>query len=52
LSELLEREEDYFVTGFHQQVQKAREKACHDKNIKQKKFHMGDLVFLYENKFL
>jgi hypothetical protein len=28
------------------------EKAWHDKNIKQKKFHIGDLVFLYDNKLL
>jgi hypothetical protein len=52
LSELVELEEDHFVTGFHQQVQKAHEKAWHDRHIKQKKFQMGDLVFLYDNKFL
>jgi hypothetical protein len=27
LSELLELEEDHFITGFHRQVQKVREKA-------------------------
>jgi hypothetical protein len=41
-----------FVTGFHQQVQKAREKAWHDRHIKQKKFQVGDLVLLYDNKFM
>jgi hypothetical protein len=49
---LLHIEEDRFVTGFHQQVQKAREKAWHDRHIKQKIFQVGDLVLLYENKFM
>jgi hypothetical protein len=52
LSQLLQLEEDRFVTVFHQQVQKAREKACHDQHIKKKKFKFGDLVLLYENKFM
>lgn len=38
LSQLFELEEDKFIAGFHQQVQKAREKAWHDRHIKQKKF--------------
>jgi hypothetical protein len=38
LSELVELEEDHFVTGFHQQVQKVHEKSWHDRHIKQKKF--------------
>jgi hypothetical protein len=52
LSELVELEEDCFVTVFHQQFQKACKKAWHDKHIKLNKFHIGDLVFIYENKFL
>jgi len=52
LSQLLQLEEDRFVTLFHQQVQKDREKACHDQHIKKKKFKFGDLVLLYENKFM
>jgi hypothetical protein len=52
LSQLLILEEDRFVAGFHQQVQKAREKAWHDRHIKKKKFQTGDLVLLYDNKFL
>jgi hypothetical protein len=52
LSQLLQLDEDRFVTGFHQQVQKAREKAWHDIHIKQKKFQVGDLVLLYDNKFM
>jgi hypothetical protein len=30
ISQLVQLEEDWFVIGFHQQVQKAREKAWHD----------------------
>jgi hypothetical protein len=52
LSQLLQLEEDRFVAGFHQQVQKAREKAWHDRHIKKKKFQVGDLVLLYDNKFM
>jgi len=38
MSQLIPLEEDKFISGFHQQVQKARENACHDKHIQQKKF--------------
>ena len=38
LSQLIQLEEDRFVAGFHQQVQKAREKAWHDRHIKKKQF--------------
>jgi hypothetical protein len=33
-SQLVQLEENRFVTGFHQQVQNAREKAWHDRHIK------------------
>jgi hypothetical protein len=46
----MELEEDKFIVGFHQQVQK--EKAYHDKHIKKKEFKQGDLVLLYDNKFM
>ena len=36
LLNLVELEEDQFVAGFHQQVQKDREKAWHDQHIKSK----------------
>jgi hypothetical protein len=52
LSQLAELEEDRFITGFHQQIQKEREKAYHDRHIKNKIFKQGDLVLLYENKFI
>jgi len=33
-SQLVYLEEDHFVVGFHQQVQKEREKAWHDRHVK------------------
>jgi hypothetical protein len=33
LSQSVQLEEDHFVTGFHKQVQKAREKEWNDRNI-------------------
>ena len=52
LKQIVELEEDRFVAGFQQQVQKAREKAWHDRHIKKKQFQQGDLVLLYDSKFL
>ena len=52
LAQLLALEEDRFITGFHQKVQKAREKAWHDRHIKSKTLQIGDLVLLYDSKFL
>jgi hypothetical protein len=50
LNQLLEIEEDRILAGFHQQVQKARYKAWHDRHIKKKTFTEGDLVLLYYSK--
>ena len=33
-------------------MQKAREKSWHDRHIKKKQFHIGDLVLLYDSKFM
>ena len=52
LAQLLTLEEDRFIAGFHQTVQKEREKAWHDRHIKNKTFQIGDLVLLYDSKFL
>ena len=52
LAQLLALEEDRFIAEFHQKVQKAREKSWHDRHIKSKTFHIGDLVLLYDNKFI
>jgi hypothetical protein len=52
LSQLVELEEDKFIAGFHQQVQKEREKAYHDKHIKKRAFKQGDPVLVYDSKFM
>ena len=45
-------EEDNILAGFHQEVQKARDKAWHDRHIKRKNFKEEDLVLVYDNKSL
>ena len=52
LLNLVKIEEDRFVAGFHQQVQKNREKTWHDRHIKSKGIKIGDLVLMYDNKFM
>ena len=52
LLHLLGLEEPHFIAGFNQQVQKTREKAQHDRHIKSKAFKEGDLVLLYDSKFI
>jgi hypothetical protein len=49
---LVELEEDRFIVGFHQQIYKEREKAYHGRHIKKKIFRQGDLVLLYDSKFI
>ena len=44
-------EEDRFLAHFHQQVQKAHDKAWHDRHIHQKTFAEGELVLLYDSQF-
>eukprot|EP00253_Pinus_taeda_P028598 PITA_28598 len=51
MAQLLSLEEDRFIAGFHQQVQKVREKFGHDRHIKKKVFQEGDLVLMYDSKF-
>ncbi len=51
LAQLLGLEEDCILFDFHQQVQKAREKAWHGRHIKKHTFKNGDLVLMYDNKF-
>ena len=47
----MELEEDKFLPGFHQQVQKEREKSWHDRHINLHMFKVNDLVLLYDSKF-
>lgn len=51
LLHLVELEENRFIAGFHQQVQKNREKDRHDRHIKNKAIKVGNLVLMYDNKF-
>jgi hypothetical protein len=52
LTQLVKLEEDPFIVGFHQQVQKEREKAYHDRHINKKAFKHVDLVLVYDSKFM
>ena len=52
LMQLVELEEDRFIAGFHQHVQKESEKAYHDRHIKKKSFKKGNLVLIYDSKFM
>jgi hypothetical protein len=48
----MELEEDRIIVGFHQEVQKEKDKSWHDRHIKKNKFKEGDMVLLYDNKYL
>ena len=50
LLHLVELEEDKFVAGFHQQVQKNRENAWHDRHIKKKKSRQETLFSCIDRK--
>lgn len=52
LAQLMELEDDRIVVGFHHKVQKAKDKAWHDRHIKKKNFKEGDMVLLYDSKYL
>jgi len=43
LTQIMELEEEHFLAGFHQQVQKECEKAWHDRHIKFYTFNIDDL---------
>jgi hypothetical protein len=51
LMELQELEETGFLANFHQSVEKARQKAWHDKHIKNKVFVQRDKVLLYDSRY-
>ena len=51
LAQLAKLEEERILARFHQQVQKQREKAWHDRPIKLCTFKVNDLVLLYDKKF-
>lgn len=51
LAQIVKLEEDRFLAGFHQQLQKDCEKAWHDRYIKQCTFKNEYLVLLYDSMF-
>jgi len=52
LAQIIQLDEDRFLAGCHQKIQKAREKAWHDRHIKKKQFQVDDLVLLYDSRFM
>lgn len=48
----MELEESKFLADFNQSLDKARQKAWHDRHIKTKSSAKGDLVLLYDSKYL
>ena len=44
--------EECFIVGFHQPIKRDRQKDWKDRHIKNKQFQQGDLVLLYNNKFV
>jgi hypothetical protein len=51
VEELLELEDDRFLADFHHTMEKARQKAWHNRHIKRKSFAQGDLVLLYDSQY-
>jgi transposase InsO family protein len=51
LMELQELKETRFLADFHQPVEKARQKAWHERHIKNKVFTQGDKVLLYDSQY-
>ena len=52
IAQLIHLEEDRFVVGFHQHVEKDQQKVWHDHHVKNKQFTQGYLVLLYDSKFM
>ena len=52
VAQLIQLDKDHFIVGFQQHVMKDRQKAWHDRHIKKKQFTEGDLVLLYDRKFI
>ena len=52
LAQLVQMEEEHFIAGFHQNVEKHRQKSSHDRHITAKQFKVGGLVLIYDSKSL
>jgi hypothetical protein len=48
----MELEEDRIIVGFHQEVQQEKDESWNDRHIKKNKFKEGDMVLLYDSKYL
>ena len=44
-------EEERFIAGFHQNVEKQWQKAWHDRHVRTKQFKVSGLVLMYDSKF-
>ena len=45
-------EEECFIVGFHQNVEKQRQKVWYDHHIRTKWFKVDGIILMYDNKFL
>ena len=50
LLQLILLEEEHFVAGFHQNMEKQRHKVWHDLHIKSNQFQVGGIVLMYDIK--
>ena len=50
LLQIVHMEEECFVVGFHNKVEKQRKKSWHDQQIKRKHFEVGGIVLMYDIK--
>ena len=51
LLQLIHLEEERFIAGFHQNIEKQRKNVWHDRHIKHKHFEVGGHVLMYDSKF-
>ena len=52
LMQLIQMEEERFIVGFHQNMEKQWKRVWHNRHIRTKQFRVGRLVLMYDNKFL
>ena len=52
IPQLIQLEVDHFIIGFHERVEKDRQKSWHDRHINNKQFTQRYLVLLYDSKFM
>ena len=51
LFQIVHVEKEYFVIGFHKNVEKQRRKAWNDRRFKRKHFQVGGGVLMYDSNF-